>query len=93
MARILSNKVYTMQTFLEIILEHTYINQIINDRTFIHKMMKYFHIPTQSFELSDFQLIGDEDVVLVECFNIDNEENEFIWFSVPERFCDTFKNI
>lgn len=97
---VLSNKLFTPQTFLEIITDKCYMYDD-DDISFIHKVLREEGFEDDdSCTLWDYPLdeIGEIveneiDVVLVECCYFDDNDvlqKEYRWFEVPEECVGRF---
>ena len=97
---VLSNKLFTPQTFLEIITNKCYMYDD-DDIHFIHKILREEGFEDDdSCTLWDYPLdeIGEiveneVDVVLVECCYFDDNDvlqKEYRWFEVPEKCAGKF---
>lgn len=99
---VLSKKLWTPQTFLEVITDKCYIINGDNDAEFIHDVLR-----GEGFEDDDCCTVwdypldeideiveNDVDVVLVECCYFDDNDklqHEYRWFEVPDGCEEDFK--
>jgi hypothetical protein len=101
---VLTNRVYTTQSFLEAITDKCYIigPDVDNDIDFIHEILtaEGYENDTDNtlwdYPLCDIENIVhiDINVVLVEVGYFDENDNlikEFRWFEVPEESIDAFR--
>lgn len=101
---VLTNRVYTTQSFLEAITDKCYIigSYIDNDIDFIHEILTVegFEDDTDNtlwdYPLNEIdEIVHNElNVVLVEVGYFDENDNlikEYRWFEVPEESIDAFK--
>ena len=99
---VLSNKLWTPQTFLEVITDKCYIVDGDNDAEFIHDILirggfeddDCCTVWDYPLEEIDEIVENDIDVVLVECCYFDDNDtlqHEYRWFEVPDGCEEKFK--
>lgn len=92
-----SNKIYSPQSYLELVLEKTYIVSGDDDVDFIEKILEEHGECLWNYPLSeiDHVLENELDVVLVECMVYNQEtheyDREYRWFEV-DAFTDHLPN-
>lgn len=87
-----SEKIYSVQNYLEIVTGKCYIIRGENDIEFIHNVLAREGLEFWDYPLSEIDHIVENklNVVLVDCFVVnpetDNFENQYRWFEVHEDF-------
>ena len=98
---VLTNIIYTPQSFVETLIDKCYLFNSDNDAERIHNLLAIENIETEDSPLWDYPLSEIEhivenniNVVLVEIVYFDEDDvfqREYRWFEVPEEYADRFK--
>ena len=98
---VLSNAIYTPQSFVEALTDKCYLFNSDSDAERIHKLLAIEDIETEDSPLWDYPLSeidhiveNNINVVLVEIVYFDEDDvfqREFRWFEVPEEYAYRFK--
>lgn len=98
---VLTNTIYTPQSFVETLTDKCYLFNSDNDAERIHNLLAIENIEDEDSPLWDYPLSEIEhivanniNVVLVEIVYFDEDDvfqREYRWFEVPEEYADRFK--
>lgn len=98
---VLTNTIYTSQSFVEALTDKWYLFNSDNDAARIHALLTLEGFEDEDSPLWDYPLSEIEhivenniDVVLVEIVYFDEDDvfqREYRWFEVPEEYADRFK--
>ena len=87
-----SEKIYSVQDYLEVVTEKYYIIRGEDDVEFIHNVLGHEGLELWDYPLSEIDHIVENNlnVVLVDCMVVNEEtdqfEHQYRWFEVPENF-------
>lgn len=87
-----SEKIYSVQDYLEAVTEKCYIIRGEDDIEFIHNVLAHEGLEFWDYPLSEIDHIVENklNVVLVDCMVVNEEtdqfEHQYRWFEVPEDF-------
>ena len=89
-----SNELYSVQQYLMLVTGKCYICRADDDIAFIEQILKENELELWNYPLDEIDHIVENelDVVLVQCYSLDDSDNmvgELRWFEVPsEEYCN-----